>query len=362
MIKGTPLATVVLAAAVLVSGCSSTAGTKQAPVVEATAAKAVAAPEKGEMEAADICENLSFPSQAASAPPAIKPPSESVRVLAFGDFGDGGPGQEEVAKAMATYHGKPGQRFDFGITLGDNFYDMGLRTATDPRWATNWEDRYGKLGIRLYASLGNHDYYDPASPIAEALYSQHSKSWCLPASYYTYTAGPVQFFVLDTDWIMREWKKDTPADKQKDPVKLQREWLEAKLKASKSIWKVVYGHHPAYSTGGHEDNRPIIDQILPVLKGQADVYIAGHDHDMQYLKPEGGVHFFISGAGGHDLRDLKGKRDLRIWGKQKTPGFSVLDANAGSLTVKFLNTKNAQLCSVKLIKGKAEEVDCPNTD
>ena len=41
-----------------------------------------------------------------------------VRVLAFGDFGDGSPRQEHVAEAMRRlHHDKP---FDLALTLGDN--------------------------------------------------------------------------------------------------------------------------------------------------------------------------------------------------------------------------------------------------
>lgn len=137
----------------------------------------------------DICGELSFPADPTAGPPVLKPANEKVRVLAFGDYGDGGANQKTVAKAMLEYHQKPGQPFDFGITLGDNFYGTGLNSPADPRWKTNWEDLYGPLGIRLYASLGNHDYYDSASPIAETLYSQKSASWCLPGSYVVSGAG-----------------------------------------------------------------------------------------------------------------------------------------------------------------------------
>jgi len=306
--------------------------------------------------AADICEALSFPADPSPGPPVIKPADLSVRILAFGDFGDGGKDQMAVASAMLAYHQDPSHPFDFGITLGDNFYEEGLNSPTNSRWKSNWEDPYGPLGLRFYASLGNHDYYDPASPIAEALYSQKSKTWCLPRSYYTYIAGPVQFFVLDTDWIMRAWQKN----QDRAPLELQKIWLKTQLDASTSPWKVVYGHHPVYSTGSHQNNDPMIREILPILKQRANVYIAGHDHDMQYLKPEGGVHFFVSGAGGHEKRDLAADpQQRRIWGVGKTLGFSVLEADGSSLTVSFFNEKNTQLCKVKLSKSQPVAVSCP---
>jgi len=211
------------------------------------------------------------------------------------------------------------------------------------------------LGIRIYASLGNHDHYDPASPIAEALRSLKSSSWCLPAAYYTYTAGPVQFFVLDTDSIMRA---SQPGQDDR-PLKRQKAWLQKQLKESKAKWKVVYGHHPVYSIGEHQDNQPMIEHVLPLLQGQADVYLAGHDHDMEFLKPEKGVHFFVSGAGGHDQRELAadpGHR--RLWAKGKVLGFSVLEAEGDSLTVSFFEG-DKRLCRVRLAKGKPDEADCP---
>lgn len=306
--------------------------------------------------AADVCKSLSFPAQPPAGPPAIKPANQSVRVLAFGDYGDGGKDQLKAAAAMATYHQNPKHPFDFGITLGDNFYPTGLNSATHPRWSTNWETPYGPLGIRLYVSLGNHDYYDSASPIAEALYSQQSTTWCLPAAYYTYTAGPIQFFALDTDSIMRAAQQG----QDRTPIDIQKKWLKEQLEVSKSPWKVVYGHHPVYSTGEHQDNDPMIKEILPILKNRADVYIAGHDHDMEYLKPEGGVHFFVSGAGGHDKRALgadPGNR--RLWAKEKVLGFSVLESDGSSLSVSFFDEADTQLCKVQLVKGKPPVVTCP---
>jgi hypothetical protein len=126
-----------------------------------------------------------------------------VRVLAFGDFGFRmSPDEQAVAKAMGVY-GKT-HPFDFGITLGDNFYGMGLSSPDDPRWKGEYEKLYGPLGIKLYASFGNHDQYDGDSPPAEILYAARSKSWRFPAQFYTFTAGPVQFYAIDTndpsDW------------------------------------------------------------------------------------------------------------------------------------------------------------------
>lgn len=54
---------------------------------------------------------------------------------------------------------------------------------------------------------------------------------------------------------------------------------------------------------------------------------------MQHLKPEGSLHFFVAGTGGK-LRTIEpGPRSLFA---RSARGFAVLDADAATLTVKFV--------------------------
>jgi predicted MPP superfamily phosphohydrolase len=244
-------------------------------------------------------------------------------VLAFGDFGTGLENQKQVAAAMLKYHQKA--PFDFAVTLGDNFYSKGMESPADPRWKTWWDELYDRLQINFYATLGNHDWGFADSPASEILYSNKSTSWKMPATYYTFTAGPVQFFALDTNEISEA----------------QLLWLSDELKKSTATWKLVYGHHPIYSAGVHEDNPKLIGRLLPILKGPADVYLAGHDHDMQHLKPEGGVHFFVSGGGGAAIRRITpGPRSLFA---KSSHGFTVIEADTQEMKVTFVGPDLAKL-------------------
>jgi tartrate-resistant acid phosphatase type 5 len=254
--------------------------------------------------------------QVASGIFSVKGPGQPIRVLAFGDFGDGSRKQRSVAAAMLQYHQQ--RPFDFGITLGDNFYNKGMRGIDDPRWKTLWDDLYDPLGIQFYATLGNHDYGFRQSPEAEILYSAKSPSWRMPAAQYTFTAGWVQFFAIDSQVV-------TPD---------QLEWLQKGLDSSTLRWKVVYGHHPIYSHGYHGDNRTLIRELLPVLKGRANVYLTGHDHDMQHLRPEGNLHFFVAGCGGKQRRIRPGPRSLFA---KSALGFSVMEADGSSLKMTFVD-------------------------
>lgn len=265
---------------------------------------------------------------------AVRPPGDSIRVLAFGDYGNGSKNQRDVATAMKRYH--DGKHFDFGITLGDNFYSRGMLSISDPNWKKWWDEMYDPLGIQIYASLGNHDWGYADSPAAEVLYTHHSQSWRMPRTYYTFTAGPAQFFALDTNEISRA----------------QLMWLDEQLAASKARWKIVYGHHPIYSAGTHADSPRMIRQLLPVLKTRrVDVFIAGHDHDMQHLRTDGGVNFFVAGGAGAGLRvPTAGPRTIFA---QAVHGFAVMEVAPNALTVRFVDVNLAELYKHTIEKAEA---------
>ena len=241
----------------------------------------------------------------------------NVRVLAFGDFGDGSERQARMAAAMARLHAKT--PFDFAVTLGDNFYPAGMAGPADPRWQRDFERLYEPMHIRFYPSLGNHDWVLSDSPVSEILYSEKSRWWQMPADRYTFIAGPVQFFALDTNLISRA----------------QLEWLDRELGRSKTRWKIVYAHHPIYSYGWHGDETSLRDSLLPLLRGRANIYLAGHDHDLQHLAPEGGVHFVVAGGGGAAPRAVTpGTRALFAASKN---GFAVIEASRSALTVMLVD-------------------------
>ncbi len=261
-------------------------------------------------------------------PFAVASESSSIHVLAFGDFGDGSVEQRETASAMRAVALKT--PFDFGLTLGDNFYQEGMASPQDPRWKSWWEDLYAPLGIRFYAVMGNHDWKMSDSPAAEILYS--SGTWSMPAPYYTFTAGPAQFFAVDTNEVSDA----------------QLAWLAGALGASRARWKIVYGHHPIRSAGHHGDTADLVARLLPILRGRADIYLCGHDHDLQHLREEGGVHFFVSGGGGAGTRPLH-PDPREIFGVNEH-GFATLEIVPDAVTVRFVASDGRMLYNYELAK------------
>jgi tartrate-resistant acid phosphatase type 5 len=282
--------------------------------------------------------NITLPGFLKVSPPVfgVAPLDKPIRVLAFGDFGTGSAEQVSLAKAMVEYNKtKP---FDFGLTLGDNFYSAGMVSPSDPRWQTQWEQLYGPLGIKFYPTFGNHDYGQPDSPAAEILYSDKSPDWRFPAPYYTFTAGPAQFFAVDNINL----------------TETELLWLDQELSKSQTPWKVVYAHYHIYSaTRG--DNKELIERLLPILtKNHVDVYLNGHDHNLQEVKPEGGVHFFVSGGGGASLYDLK-PYDRSVF-KEKVNGFTVLEADAKHFKISFVGMDGKEIYQNTLVKGVSGKV------
>jgi tartrate-resistant acid phosphatase type 5 len=100
-------------------------------------------------------------------------------------------------------------------------------------------------------------------------------------------------------------------------------------------WKIVYGHHPIYSYGDHGDTAQLKQLLLPVLRGRAQIYIAGHEHLVQDLQPEGGVHFLVAPSAGQKNRPVQsGPKTLAV---DTFEGFTVFDIDAQHLKVAFVD-------------------------
>ena len=261
-----------------------------------------------------------------------KGPAE-LHVVAFGDWGYRGAqsGQQSVAAAIGKLHAE--NPFHLGLLLGDNFYPAGITSVDDPQWLELWENGYAKLGIPFFASLGNHDY--DGNEQAEIDYSKKSQTWKMPFNYDTFTAGPVQFFAIDTDegnagrFLFRPAWSDAQAN-----------WLDSELSQSQASWKIVYGHHPIYSDGHHGDDGRLVAKLLPILiANKVDLYLCGHEHDLEFLE-RNGLQFVIAGGGGKDVRKVKPRRAEFAEGRN---GFLDLSASAERLEFKLRGADGAAL-------------------
>jgi acid phosphatase len=230
----------------------------------------------------------------------------SLNFIVFGDWGrNGEPDQRAVAAQMAVAARAMDAKFI--ISVGDNFYEDGVQSANDPQWQTSFENVYAapSLQVPWQAILGNHDYHGHCD--AQIAYAKTSPRWNMPARYFVQSmqvdgATPVDFFYLDTTPMIKSYYSIFNPEKTRDNVMTQDvpkqlAWFKSALAASAAKWKIVIGHHPIYSGGGHGDTAELVETILPLLQQyQVQAYFNGHDHDLQHLQA-GKVNLFCSGAG-----------------------------------------------------------------
>jgi predicted MPP superfamily phosphohydrolase len=196
----------------------------------------------------------------------------SVRFVVIGDTGSGKKEQHELADMMVKYKEK--FPFEFVLMMGDNLY--GGESPKD--YKKKFEDVYKVLldsKVKFYASLGNHDTSN------QRFYDHFNMNG---NEYYNFKKGDVSFYALNSNYM----------DKR------QIKWLEDELSKDRSKWKICFFHHPPYSSGKqHGSNKELRRVIEPIfIKYGVDVVFTGHEHFYERIKPQNGIHYFISGAGG----------------------------------------------------------------
>lgn len=285
-----------------------------------------------------------------------------VRFVAIGDTGEGNENQYMVGQAIVEVCAVKG--CDFGMMLGDNFYDSGVSSVNDPQFQEKFELPYEDINFPIYISLGNHDYggngigvdFDTKKPQYQIDYTQLSQIWKLPAKYYNFKLEHAEFWGLDTNQVMTD-----PINGNSDP---QRNWLINGAAASQATWKVAFGHHPYISNGDHgnagsyenlEDiplpfvtGKKVKEFMEAAVCGKMDIYICGHDHNIQWLEPKCGTEFIVSGAGSKS-NTLSGKNPA-YFGLSKTEGFFWGEFKDNTFTGVFYDKMGQELYSKTISK------------
>ncbi|MBE9014914.1 metallophosphoesterase [Chroococcidiopsidales cyanobacterium LEGE 13417] len=205
--------------------------------------------------------------------PSTKP---LLRFISVADTGTGDRGQYAVAEAMTVYHRQ--NKFNLAILAGDNIYNNGEIEKIQAVFERPYQPLL-KQGVKFYACLGNHDIRT-ANGDPQVRYPGFN----MQGRFYTFRRDPVQFFALDTN-SNADW--DT-----------QLAWLEKELSRSDAPWKIVFGHHPVYSSGHYGNNQTFIKQFTPLFqKYGVQLYINGHDHNYERSRPMNGTTYMITGGG-----------------------------------------------------------------
>jgi tartrate-resistant acid phosphatase type 5 len=279
--------------------------------------------------------------------------------LVVGDWGrDGNAHQREVAVQM----GQAAQDLasQCVLSVGDNFYEDGVQSTSDPLWRSSFEAIYSapSLQIPWYVALGNHDYR--GVPQAQIDYSKISKRWHMPSRYYKVSGGQIgaphlDLFVIDTSPLVHKYRKDVhsaiAANVLTQDVPAQLRWLDEQLSQSTAPWKLVVAHHTVHSGGsGHGDTPETTELIEPLLrKHGVQAYINGHDHDLQHLR-RGGVDYLCCGAGS-EVRPVQAVTGTLFCAARS--GFAALRSSLDALSVEFRDFTGATLYRGEIPRGRS---------
>jgi hypothetical protein len=220
-----------------------------------------------------------------------------LRFAAIADTGVGSFDQYAVAQAMAlVYQHSP---FSMVLMAGDNIYPYGEMQYIE----SAFEKPYAPLldqGVKFHAVLGNHDIINSNNGQDQINYPLFN----MPARYYSFAKSfakslppandldrnseLVEFFALDTN-SNADWRS-------------QLSWLDRQLVNSKALWKIVFGHHPLYSSGRHGGNQQLAAVLAPLFaKHRVGLYLCGHDHGYERFLPINGTTYIVNGGGGAPL-------------------------------------------------------------
>ena len=247
----------------------------------------------------------------------ISESQDTFRFAVIGDTGTGGSGEYQVAQKLTDSV----KEFPFGLVLmlGDNIY--GGETPSDFR--KKFEKPFQALltaGVKFYATLGNHD--EPPRQIDYKPFNMGGKR------YYSFKPkADIRFFSLDSNYM--------------DPEQL--EWFEKELKASGSDWKIVFFHHPIYSSGEkHGSNLELRKILEPVMvRNGVDVVLAGHEHFYERIKPQKGINYFIIGSSAKLREGNIGKTELTGKGFDADNVFMLAEIAGDNMTFRVSTRKGA---------------------
>lgn len=255
--------------------------------------------------------------------------------VVIGDYGLSGPEEARVAKLTSSL--EP----DFVITTGDNNYPLGGADTIDEnigRYFHEFIAPYrGKLGVgatenRFFPSLGNHDWYTAQG---KAYFDYFE----LPGNerYYDVVIGSVQLFALDSD-------PSEPDGVTADSV--QGEWLRRRLAESHAAWKIVYFHHPPYSSGPHGST---LGMRWPFAAWGANIVYSGHDHTYERFDVQG-MPYVVNGVGGNELYTLGEPAPGSVVRHADVHGLVLVSVTPDLFVSRFLDARGIELDVLRLSK------------
>jgi predicted phosphodiesterase len=261
----------------------------------------------------------------------VKPPAsnDSLLFAVIGDTGTGGREAYEIAAQLEA--ARAVFPFKFAVMMGDNLYG-GEKPRDYERKFTEPYQALIDAGVKFYAVLGNHD--EPTETSFK-LFNMGGKR------YYTFSPrNGVRFFALDSNYMSRE----------------QLEWLEKELSGSRSDWKIVFFHHPLYSSGEkHGPSLELRKMLEPLfVKYGVSVVLAGHEHFYERIKPQNGIYYFIEGSSAKLREGGIERTEITAKGYAEDRTFMLMEIAGDELRYQTINRRGRLVDSGSLTRSGAK--------
>ena len=266
----------------------------------------------------------------------------AARFIFVGDTGTG----DDRARGVAAQIRRQAEAVPVShvFLLGDNVYEHGHAESIGNRFLDVYRGVFS-LGVRIHAALGNHDVehceesglrpvrrdgsaYEPSpgcelrSHLATPEFGYRDGlryySVEIPAERPDWPRNGrggqddapsrepplVEVFVLDSNTLGTEQTKLTHGTDQP-----QLRWLAEALQRSNARWKVVAMHHPTYAPkrcqwfrfGCRREDEALRAALEPIFREYGvDVVFQAHQHLYARLRPQHGIRYFVTGAGGKE--------------------------------------------------------------
>jgi 3',5'-cyclic AMP phosphodiesterase CpdA len=260
----------------------------------------------------------------------------SVKFAVIGDSGTGDKNQLAIGKEMASWRTR--FPFEFVVMMGDNLYGGETPKDFDKKFTIPYKPLLDG-GVMFTAALGNHDdaalqrNYKPFNMNGQRFYSFKPQ------------AG-VRFFALDSNYV----------------DKAQLEWLDKQLAMSGSEWKIMFFHHPLYSSGethgSAELQRGLLEPVF--LKYGVNVVLTGHEHFYERIKPQKGIAYFIIGSSAKLRKGDLSKSDLTAFGDDREFTFMLMEIAGDELFFQTIN-QSGKTIDVGSIKRTGKVESTPKT-
>jgi acid phosphatase type 7 len=251
---------------------------------------------------------------ALAAPAAAQTP-ERAEVWAVGDAATPNDGARGLAAHIRA------QRPDRFVYLGDVYED-----GTAREFRLNYDPLYGSLARVTDPTPGNHEWQNRFSgyyPYWRAKTGRRQPPWSS-----TSIAG---WQILALNSMAAH-----------GPGSRQLRWLRRELAQAPGDCRIAFSHHPRYSAGIYPDN-PGMAPLWNALRGHARAFLSGHDHNLQRLRPAGGITQYIAGAGGASQYSIDQSDPQLAWGVGGVFGALRIVLEPGLATFEFRDSRGRLL-------------------